>query len=209
MSNPEPTGSTRPTRAAGYALLAVAAASLVLGVVSLFTGGEDTSGAQPGQPPASTAGSPTSDAPPSAPAETTTDAPTSTDTTTDTTTGAPATTTTAPATDTPPPPVTPENRQPVRVYNNSTVPNLAARASTEVRSLGWQVTETDNYSQGQIPTTTVYFRPGTDEEAQAKQLAELIGARAEPRFEGIVKAHPGIIVIVTNDYRGPNPKAGS
>jgi hypothetical protein len=46
----------------------------------------------------------------------------------------------------------------------------------------------------------VYFRPGTEEEASAKALAERFGMRVNPRFEGIEHASPGIIVIVTNDY---------
>ncbi|NUT95649.1 MAG: LytR C-terminal domain-containing protein [Saccharothrix sp.] len=205
MSSPEPARSAHPARAAGLALIGVAALALVIGVVSLFTGGDDDQpGAQPpgssssetatttgspgtetsSQPPQPTTGSPT------APAPTTTPAPT----------GTPGTTTT------PPPPVTPTNKVPVRVYNNSNIPNLAARASDDVRKVGWEVVETGNYSQGVIPTTTVYFRPGTDEEASAQQLAQALHAEVKPRFDGIEAAHPGIIVIVTNDYQGPSGK---
>ncbi|MET8756251.1 LytR C-terminal domain-containing protein [Lentzea sp. NPDC004782] len=91
---------------------------------------------------------------------------------------------------------------PVRVYNNSTITGLAGKASDEVRANGWTVAETGNYSQGTIPTTTVYFRPGTDEEASAKELGAVLRARVEPRFDGIQHAAPGIILIVTNDYQG-------
>jgi hypothetical protein len=91
---------------------------------------------------------------------------------------------------------------PVRVYNNSTVTGLANKASDEVRANGWTVAETGNYSQGVIPTTTVYYRPGTDEEASAKELAAVLRARVEPRFSGIQSAAAGIILIVTNDYQG-------
>ncbi|MEU3650685.1 LytR C-terminal domain-containing protein [Lentzea sp. NPDC034063] len=92
---------------------------------------------------------------------------------------------------------------PVRVYNNSTITGLASKASDEVRGNGWTVAETGNYSSGTIPTTTVYFRPGTDEEASAKELAAVLRARVEPRFDGIQSAAAGIILIVTNDFQGP------
>lgn len=90
----------------------------------------------------------------------------------------------------------------MRVYNNSTISGLAATATEDVKRSGWNVAETGNYSQGQIPTTTVYYRPGTAEEESAKALASVIQARVEARFEGIQGAHDGIIVIVTNDYKG-------
>jgi hypothetical protein len=89
---------------------------------------------------------------------------------------------------------------PLRVYNNSTISGLATRAADDFRNAGWPIDEIGNYPQGVIPTTTVYYRPGTNEEAPAKALAERFGMRANPRFEGIQHASPGIIVIVTNDY---------
>ncbi|MDQ2584416.1 LytR C-terminal domain-containing protein [Saccharothrix yanglingensis] len=217
MTNPEqPAGSAQPARAAGYVLLGVSAIALVVGVVSLFTGGPDdeppaaqstppsassSASPDPSDPSGSDTGTPTS---PDAPAESSAgQAPT---TEPPATTGGP-TTTTAPGAatpGTPPPPVTPKPQ--VRVYNNSTTPNLASRASDDVQKAGWPVAETGNYSQGVIPTTTVYYRPGTDEEESAKLLATTLGARVEARFDGIRDAHAGIIVIVTNDYRGPSGK---
>jgi LytR cell envelope-related transcriptional attenuator len=89
---------------------------------------------------------------------------------------------------------------PLRVYNNSTVSGLATRAAEDFRKAGWPIDEIGNYPQGIIPTTTVYYRPGTEEEAPAKALAEQFGMRVNPRFEGLQQATPGIIVIVTNDY---------
>jgi hypothetical protein len=65
-----------------------------------------------------------------------------------------------------------------------------------------------NYSSGIIPVTTAYFRPGTDEEAAARALGIEFGLRAEPRFEGIQNSAPGVIVIVTNNYK-TNGKTGS
>ncbi|MEB3369321.1 LytR C-terminal domain-containing protein [Saccharopolyspora mangrovi] len=92
----------------------------------------------------------------------------------------------------------------VRVYNNSTISGLAHRAAEDLRKAGYQVPEVGNYSAGKIPTTTVYFRPGTDEERQAEELAARIGARADARFDGIQDATPGLIAIITNDYKGPS-----
>lgn len=90
---------------------------------------------------------------------------------------------------------------PVRVYNNGTIPHLAERAAQEFRNAGWTVTTVGNYAKGIIPTSTVYFRPGTDEEAAAAELGREFGLRVEPRFPGIDDATPGLIVIVTNDFQ--------
>jgi len=192
MTSPESASPSRPAKAAGFALLGVAAVALIIGVVSLFGGESDTppvAGGSSTQPPAPTtsesAAAPTTTASPSAPAATTTVLPTS-------------------SAATPPPPVTQPGaaKVPVRVYNNSTITGLAGKASDEVRANGWTVADTGNYSQGTIPTTTVYFRPGTDEEASAKELGAVLRARVEPRFDGIQSAPAGIILIVTNDYQG-------
>jgi hypothetical protein len=92
-------------------------------------------------------------------------------------------------------------REPLRVYNNSTIAGLAAKAAEDFRRAGWTVTESRNYSDGVIPTTTVYYRPGTREQAAAERLAAEFGMRAEPRFAGIQDATPGLIVILTKDYK--------
>jgi hypothetical protein len=86
------------------------------------------------------------------------------------------------------------------VYNNSKIKGLAAKAANDLRADGWQVTDVSNYPYGTIPTTTVYYRPGTDEEAAAKAIAATFDMKVEPRFEGIQDSPPGVIVIVTNDY---------
>ncbi|WP_090065311.1 LytR C-terminal domain-containing protein [Lentzea flaviverrucosa] len=201
MTSPESASPSRPAKAAGFALLGVAAVALVIGVVSLFSGGgSDTPPVAEGSstaPPAATtseqasSGQPPASTPPSSAATTTVASPT-----------AP----TAPASSAvvPPPPVTQPGtaKAPVRIYNNSTITGLASKASDEVRANGWAVEGTGNYSGGTIPTTTVYFRPGTEEEASAKELASVLRARVEPRFDGIQSSAPGIILIVTNDYQG-------
>lgn len=92
-------------------------------------------------------------------------------------------------------------KAPVRVYNNSLVKDLAQRAAEDFRGSGWNVEEVGNYAQGNIPTSTVYYRPGTSEEAAAESLASNFGMRALPRFDGLKDATPGLVVIVTKDYQ--------
>ena len=196
MTTPEPTGGpARPARIAGIVLLVVAAIALVMGVISLLPlggGGNEAGGSSSSTPPtASTTSS-------SAPGKTTTNTPAPTTTTT---AKPPATTTTnQPAQQ---PPANNPQSVPVRVYNNGTIKGMAMQAADDFRSAGWNVTSVDNYSQGIIATTTVYFRPGTDEEAAANALGQAFHMRVMPRFEGIQGADPGVIVIITNDYSPP------
>jgi hypothetical protein len=198
MTSPESASPSRPAKAAGFALLGVAAVALVIGVVSLFSsGGSETppvaEGSSTAPPVATTSSQAASEQPPAS---------TPPSSAAGTTTGSPTVPTSSAAV--PPPPVTQPGtaKAPVRIYNNSTITGLASKASDEVRANGWTVEGTGNYSGGTIPTTTVYFRPGTDEEASAKELASVLRARVEPRFDGIQSSAPGIILIVTNDYQG-------
>ena len=87
----------------------------------------------------------------------------------------------------------------VRVYNNSTIHGLAARAARDLGAAGWTVIEVGNYARGTIPTTTVYYQEGTDQSV-ADALGAEFGMRVERRFPGIANAGAGLIVIVTNDY---------
>ena len=96
----------------------------------------------------------------------------------------------------------------MRVYNNSNIDGLAARAAADLREQGWRVAEVSNYPWGIIPKTTAYYRPGTPEKAAALSLASAFGIRAKPRFDGIDDASSGLIVIVTKDYKGPVGKSG-
>jgi hypothetical protein len=89
---------------------------------------------------------------------------------------------------------------PVRVLNNSTITGLADRAAGDMRAKGWNVVEVGNYPNGVIPVSTVYFRPGTDEEPAADAVASELGIRSQPRFDGIEQASPGLIVIATNNW---------
>jgi hypothetical protein len=200
--------ATRPLRVAGLVLLGVAAISLVIGLFSIFGGNGDDNGdgdqADGDRPPTSTsapAGSAPADSS-TAPGQSTSRPPASS--------GAPTSpgTTSQPGTVVPTPPGGDGNGEPgktqrVRVYNNSTVAGLAQRAADELREAGWPVVGVANYPSGTIPTTTVYYRPGTAEQSAAELLADEFGMRVEPRFEGLREFEPGLVVIVTSDYQGP------
>ncbi|MEV7037269.1 LytR C-terminal domain-containing protein [Amycolatopsis sp. NPDC051061] len=195
-------GMSRPMKAAGVALIGVAIIAAVIGGISALSGGGSNEAGPSGTttPPGTSTGA----QPPSGSTPTTTP---------------PASTSTNPTSPTPPPPTSPTPGRPtsgqpgqpgdqqagnkwvtVRVFNNSTIKGLADRAAEDFRGSGWTINEVSNYSQGTIPTTTAFYRPGTDEEAAAKQLAQEFGIKAEPRFPGIESASPGVIVIVTKEY---------
>jgi hypothetical protein len=191
-------GSSRPGRVAGVALLGLAAVALIIGLVTVFGGngdgradGDET---RPPRPPATSSSRPsTSVGPPSTTSTSVSAPPTTTTTTTTTTTAPPGDGNGEPA-----------KSVPVIVLNNSTIKGLAAKAADDLRADGWQVVATGNYSATNVPTTTVYFRPGTDEEAAARALAAGFGLQVEARIAGIRSQPAGVVVIVTSDY-----KAGS
>jgi hypothetical protein len=196
------TGSSRPGRLAGVALLGLAAVALIIGLITALGGNGDGNAAnQPPSSATSTITGPPSSTRPRPPATSTTKPPSST------TTGKPTTTTTKPpgqTSQTNPPGDgngEPAKSVPVRVYNNSKVKGLAHTAADDLRAEGWQVTEVSNYPYGVIPTTTAYYRAGTEEEAAARSIAATFGMRVEERFAGIKDAPAGVIVIVTNDYK--------
>ena len=188
MSTPVPDGSGRSSlRTAGVVLVGLA---LVLTVVGVLTGtAHDAPGsAGPGSSsgtasttgPATTGSAPvTTSPPPTSVAPTTTSSP-------------------APTIAAAPDPRTSVN---VVVLNNSTVPGLASRAAVDVRRRGWTVVQVGNFT-GTIPASTVYYRPGTAEEAAARVLGADLRARVEPRFDGLPSTADGIVVVVTSDYAG-------
>lgn len=217
MTSPAPSGGSSPLRVGGLALLGVGAVAALIGVASLVGGGGG------GGTPTAEGPAPTSAV---APAEPTPTDPNAIAAPPAATTPAPAAPTPAPA----PPAVTPAPggvavpsfgptpnapkaspapapaarpvaKQPVRVYNNSTIKGLAARAAEDVKAQGWPVETVANYPQGRIPASTVYYRPGTAEEASAQALGRALGVRVEPRFAGLTEATPGLILIVTNNYK--------
>jgi len=116
-----------------------------------------------------------------------------------TTAAAPSTTTTTTTTAAATPTGPVDKSVPVRVFNNSTVSGLAAKTADELTSTGWNVSETGNYSYGQIQNTTVYYGNTAAEKQAAQAIAAELGVSAEPRFTGIASASPGVIVIVTSE----------
>ncbi|HEY6423842.1 MAG TPA: LytR C-terminal domain-containing protein [Pseudonocardiaceae bacterium] len=201
MSTPNRSGA----RIAGIGLLGVAAIATVMGVVEFVHGGQKTSASEPlpatvapaselappavipFPPPASVSPAPVSPAPGipdgggpviAGPPVSGLDAPASGQS-----------------------PGDKNSRGEVRVYNNSTIRGLAARAARDLTAAGWTVLEVGNYSAGQIPASTAYYLDGTDQRTEAEAIAAQFGMRVAPRFPGIAKDASGLIVIVTNNYR--------
>lgn len=186
MTTPNPESSGPPLRAIAMVLIALAILFAGLGAASL--GGSDS------EETATEASATTTTSAAAAPAaaRTTTAAPTTT--AAEPTTSAATSTTSASATTS----ARIDKSVPVRVFNNSTVSGLAAQTANELTSNGWSISETGNYSYGQIQTTTVYYGSSASEKAAAQAIAAELGVKAEPRFAGIDSASPGVIVIVTS-----------
>ncbi|PPK70584.1 LytR C-terminal domain-containing protein [Actinokineospora auranticolor] len=200
----DPGGSARTGRVVGLTLLAVAAASAVIGVITLLDG-DDTGGGQAATTPPAVTTTTALPIPPSGDLTTSVPTPSKPATTAPTTTSAPANPTTNPPAGTPTQQPTQPGQQPgaptepLRVYNNSTIEGLAHRAANDLAAKGWQITQVGAY-RGLIPHTTVFYEPGTSQEAAAHKLGDEYGFQVEPRFDGIKDASPGLILIVTKDY---------
>ncbi|NWJ73363.1 LytR C-terminal domain-containing protein [Pseudonocardia sp. ICBG1122] len=222
-------GGQSPLKIAGIALIGVGVVAAVVGLIGLTGGGEDggnqaappSASAEPAPAPAPAPGDGTGDG--AAPGTGDTPAPGTPGETSPFTPGAPGTPGSpgydgaGPAVAAPPAAGSGSAgqggsgsaagegsavaaRPVVRIYNNSTIRGLAEKAAGEFRTNGWTVSQVQNYSQGVIPTTTVYYRQGTAEKAAAEEIARKFGIRSEPRFDGIQDATPGVIVIVTRDF---------
>jgi hypothetical protein len=191
MSTPKKTGANSRLRTAGVALLAVAAITAVIGLVLVINRTDQTTTAGPSTPtstlrpriaspprPSVIPFPPVASTPAQAPLLVPPD---------------PGRTALTSGDDV--------SRGEVRVYNNSTIRGLAARAAAELGAAGWTVVEIGNYARGTIPTTTVYYQQDTGQRAKAEAIAAAFGMRVEPRFPGISDVGPGVVVIVTNDYR--------
>lgn len=66
----------------------------------------------------------------------------------------------------------------VHVLNNSTIQGLAAKAKEQLTRQGYRVGQVGNYSRSVVPQNTVYY---TDNEQQARELAEKVGGVAQQR----------------------------
>ncbi|NYH79087.1 hypothetical protein FHR84_002421 [Actinopolyspora biskrensis] len=212
MTSGEPSTGPSAARIGGFTLIGIGALALVFGAASMFAGGSDTV-AEPSPGPVATSSLTASEG------ESTSAETSPAESTDGSTSSAPPEESSAPTS--PPQRVTSESRPPestgsregasdssgksesvsLRVYNNSKIEGLAHRAADDLRGAGFDVVEVGNYS-GRIPVTTVYYRPGTGERAQAEAVARKLDVRAESRFDGISDASPGVIVIVTKNYDG-------
>jgi hypothetical protein len=209
VTAPAPSGSS-PLRVGGLVLIGVGVVAGIIGLGTVATG----SGAAPAAAASVTSTATPEPGPPAPAATTATPAPAPAPTS-DAAVPVPSFGPTptngiaAPPTSAAPPAPAPApapadgsfTKAPVRVYNNSTIHGLAARAADDFRASGWPVEHVANYPSGIIPTSTVYYRPGTNEQAAAAALGGQFGMRVEPRFAGLTEASPGLIVIVTNDYQ--------
>ncbi|WP_054812339.1 LytR C-terminal domain-containing protein [Nocardia arizonensis] len=183
MSYPNPTSGGPPLRALAMVLIALAIVFAGLGAMSLSNSDADSETAAP-------ASSTTTAAAPTATAQRTGAGATATE----------AVTTTAPTTTTvaPPPPTAPAvNRAvPVRVLNNSLVAGLAARTADQLQGQGWTNVSSGNYAGGTIAKTTVFYGDSPGEREAAMEIAQQIGATAEPKSGGPGDAATGVVVIL-------------
>ena len=97
-------------------------------------------------------------------------------------------------------PMTAENET-VNVFNNSTVPNLAADVSGTLKDQGTRIGEVGNITEAQAILTenTVFFDPATPgAEERARVLAERVGGVAKPNDASVPEnaAKPGSLTLV-------------
>ena len=83
----------------------------------------------------------------------------------------------------------------VHVLNNSTIQGLAAKAKEQLTRQGYRVGQVGNSSRSVVPQNTVYY---TDNEQQARELAEKVGGVAQQRPADLPAetAGPGSLVVV-------------
>jgi cytoskeletal protein RodZ len=86
---------------------------------------------------------------------------------------------------------------PVVVLNGTKTSGLAAKAAQSLRADGWTIARTDNYRDGQIPTTVFYATP--DLEATAEKIARQLGGVHVQENAAIGDS---ITVVLGNDYSG-------
>lgn len=74
----------------------------------------------------------------------------------------------------------------LHVLNNSTVSNLAADVSEELRDRGYELGEVGNFSDEIFPETTVFFQPGnTGAETEARELASQLDGVAREYVDSL------------------------
>ena len=172
-------GQGVPRRTVQLALATVVVALVVLGVWSFTSPRTQETSAQT---PAATA-APTSSAAPSAEASPSLEA-----------------TPSVPA-----PPAGPV-RAPITVLNSTKITGLAADGGARFSAGGWQVDQTGSYGAADVAVTTVYFTEGDPVQQEAAnqlmaQFPDLTGGPAPRFFDVPDAADPGLVVVVTGDWR--------
>ncbi|WP_130504320.1 LytR C-terminal domain-containing protein [Blastococcus saxobsidens] len=103
------------------------------------------------------------------------------------------------------PEVASDVRAPVTVLNATTVNGLAGKISSVVVAGGWESPGTGAYPGSDIPTTTVFFTEGDEQQRQAAeqlvaQFPELAGPA--PRFfEVSGTPAPGLVIVATGNWQ--------
>ncbi|MGZ6777902.1 MAG: LytR C-terminal domain-containing protein [Mycobacterium sp.] len=85
----------------------------------------------------------------------------------------------------------------VRVYNISETAGAAENTANQLRSAGWNVTETGNLTMEGVTATTVYFSDAPGEREAAEEVGKLLAAPVEPRAPELAEQPPGVVVAVT------------
>ncbi len=85
----------------------------------------------------------------------------------------------------------------VVVLNQTTQGGLAAAAADRLREEGWSVTGVGNFN-GVVPSTTVYYPPGAEAQAQAAAESLPTPARIRPRCGNLSTTR--LTVVVTDNY---------
>lgn len=85
----------------------------------------------------------------------------------------------------------------VRVYNISETAGAAENTANQLRSAGWNVTETGNLTMEGVTATTVYFSDAPGEREAAEEVGKLLAAPVVPRAPELAEQPPGVVVAVT------------
>ncbi|WP_338886584.1 LytR C-terminal domain-containing protein [Rhodococcus sovatensis] len=172
MSSPNPESSGPPLRALAMVLISLAILFAAIGALSL-TGSDGSEEAAAPDATSEVAQAPaTSQAAQAPPAST-------------------SATSSAPTTSADPSDVE------VRVLNNSDVSGLAASTAATLTAEGWTITETGNYAESQVASTTVYYGTAAGADDAAQEIAQQLGARAAALPATITGFGNGVIVMVT------------
>jgi hypothetical protein len=97
-------------------------------------------------------------------------------------------------------------RAPITVLNSTKIAGLAGKVGDQFSAGGWQVNQPGAYSAADVAVTTVFFAEGDPVQQEAAnqliaQFPDITGGPA-PRFFDIPgMPDPGLVVIVTGDWR--------